>query len=140
MDLVANCERKSVWRNSMLVDDKDPFDNDEVDPLLHDILKALKMKPLGDKAKKYCREGHLLERPFLEQFHKHCLDENINTCGYNSVAIHETLVGKFVFVIVLYCIVLYCIVSLFSNIFLIVHSYCSRFFYTHTHTHTRTFS
>ena len=40
---------------------------------------------------------------------EHCLDENINTCGYNSIAIHETPVGKFVlvFVIVSYRIVLY---------------------------------
>ena len=112
MNCVANCERKSVWRNTILEDDGDPFDNnDEVDPLLYDILKASKTKPLGDEAMKYCREGHLLERPFLEQFHKHCLDENINTCGYNSIAIHETPVGKFVFVFVFVIVLLFCIVS-----------------------------
>ena len=80
LDRVAKCERKSVYRNSMLEDNEDPFDNDEVDPVLHDILKASKLKPLGDEAKKYCREGHLLERPFLKQFHQHCLDKTINTC------------------------------------------------------------
>ena len=94
LDCVANCERKSVRRNSMRVNDEDPFaGDDEVDPLLLDILKASKMKPLGDDAKKYCREGHLLERPFLEQFHQHSQDGI--TCGYKAIAIHETPVGKF---------------------------------------------
>ena len=50
------------------------------------------MKPLGEEAKKYCREGHILERPFLKQFHKHSQDGVI--CGYNSIAIQETLVDK----------------------------------------------
>ena len=92
LDCVAKCERKSVCRNSMLEDNEDPFDNDEVDPVLHDILKASKLKPLGDEAKKYCREGHLLKRPFLEQFYKHSQDGI--TCGYKAVAVHETPVGK----------------------------------------------
>ena len=101
LDRVAKYERKSVCCNSMQEDNKDPFDNDEVDPVLHEILKASKLKPLGDEAKKYYREGHLLERPFLKQFHQHCLDETVNTCGYNSIAIHEIPVGKL-------CIVLCC--------------------------------
>ena len=53
LERVAKCERKLVRHNSMLEDNKDPFDNDEVDPVLHDILKASKLKPLGDEAKKY---------------------------------------------------------------------------------------
>ncbi|OEU17716.1 hypothetical protein FRACYDRAFT_238144 [Fragilariopsis cylindrus CCMP1102] len=43
---------------------------------------------LKDEAKAYCRQGHLLERPFLEQFHQHS-KEGL-TQGYKSVAIHET--------------------------------------------------
>jgi hypothetical protein len=49
------------------------------------------MKPLGEEAKKYCRAGHLLERPFLKQFHQHSIDGRAP--GYKSVAIHETPVG-----------------------------------------------
>ena len=96
LDLVADCERKRRRQNTMLDNDEDPFNNDEdeVDPVLMNIFQASFMKPLGEEAKKYCREGHLLERPFLKQFHQHCLDETINTCGYNSIAIHETPVGK----------------------------------------------
>ena len=67
LDRVAKCERKSLCCNSMLEDNKDPFDNDEVDPVLHDILKASKLKPLGDEAKKNSWEGQLLEGPFLKK-------------------------------------------------------------------------
>jgi len=66
-------------------------EEDAVDPVLLDIFKASKMKPLGEEAKKYCRAGHLLERPFLEQFHQHSLEGR--TLGYKSLAIHETPVG-----------------------------------------------
>ena len=95
----------------MLEDDIDPFgNNDEVDPLLHDILIASKLKPLGDEVKKYCRKGHLLECPVLEQFREHCLDKNINTRGYKSVARHETPVNKCCLCLCLYLyLYLYCI-------------------------------
>ena len=76
----------------MLKDNKDPFDNDEVDPVLHDILKASTLKPLGDEVTKYCLEGHLLERPFLEQFYNHSQDGI--TCGYKAIAVHKNPVGE----------------------------------------------
>jgi hypothetical protein len=62
-----------------------------VDHVLLDIFKASKMKPLGEEAKNYCRADHLLERPFLKQLHQHSLEGR--TCGYKSIAIHETPVG-----------------------------------------------
>jgi hypothetical protein len=100
-DLAVTSERNRIRRNTLLDNDEDPHDN-EIDPVLLDIFKASKMKPLGEEAKKYCRAGHLLERPFLEQFHQHSLDGR--TLGYKSIAIHETPVGMylvFVFVIVI---------------------------------------
>ena len=92
LDLVVDCERKRKRQNTMLENDEDPYDNDSVDPVLLNLFQASFMKPLGDEAKKYCREGLLLERPFLEQFHKHS-QEGL-TCGYRSIAVHETPVGK----------------------------------------------
>jgi hypothetical protein len=77
--LLLKCERKRIGRNTTLNNNQDPYDDDEnededtVDPVLLDILKASKMKPLGEEAKKYCQAGHLLERPFLEQFHQHSI-------------------------------------------------------------------
>jgi len=59
-----------------------------VDPVLLCGFKAWYMKKLSDEAKKYCRAGHAMERPFLRQFHKHSIDGL--TCGYKSIAIHET--------------------------------------------------
>jgi hypothetical protein len=101
-DLVVNCERNSIRQNTLLVNNGDPYD-DEIDPVLLDIFKASRMKPLGEEAKKYCRAGHLLERPFLKQFHQHSMEGL--TLGYKSLAIHETPVGALLHV---YCIVLYC--------------------------------
>jgi hypothetical protein len=89
----------------LLENDKDPYDDDDdddenaVDPVLFDIFKASKMKPLGEEAKRYCRAGHLLERPFLEQFYQHSVQGL--TLGYKAIAIHETPVGMY-----LYCILL----------------------------------
>ena len=99
-DLVVRCDRKRVGRNTTLNNNQDPYDDDDdddsndedtVDPVLLDIFKASKMKPLKEEAKAYCRQGHLLERPFLEQFHRHSMEGL--TRGYRSVAIHETPVG-----------------------------------------------
>jgi hypothetical protein len=94
-DLVVKCERKRIGRNTTLNNNQDPYDGEEddeiIDPVLLDIFKASKMKPLGEEAKKYCRAGHLLERPFLEQFHQHSVHGL--TLGYKSIAIHETPVG-----------------------------------------------
>ena len=89
-DLLVNTERSRVRRNTLLENNEEPND-DEIDPVLLDIFKASKMKPLGEEAKKYCRAGHLLERPFLEQFHQHSIEGC--TLGYKSIAIHETPVG-----------------------------------------------
>ena len=88
--LVVNTERSRVRRNTLLENNEEPND-DEIDPVLLDIFKASKMKPLGEEAKKYCRAGHLLERPFLEQFHQHSV-QGLTLC-YMSIAIHETPVG-----------------------------------------------
>jgi hypothetical protein len=60
------------------------------------------MKPLGEEAKKYCRVGHLLERPFLEQFRQHSMEGL--TLGYKPIAMHETPVGT-----LLQCILLHCL-------------------------------
>ncbi|OEU14444.1 hypothetical protein FRACYDRAFT_240987 [Fragilariopsis cylindrus CCMP1102] len=95
-DLVVRCQRKKIGRNTTLNNNQDPYDGEEddeddvdtVDPVLLDIFKASKMKPLKEEAKAYCRQGHLLERPFLVQFHQHS-KEGL-TRGYKSVAIHET--------------------------------------------------
>ncbi|OEU22028.1 hypothetical protein FRACYDRAFT_232182 [Fragilariopsis cylindrus CCMP1102] len=92
-DLVVRCDRKRVGRNTTLNNNQDPYDDDEddedtVDPVLLDIFKASKMKPLKEEAKAYCRQGHLLELPFLKQFHQHSMEGL--TCGYKSIAIHET--------------------------------------------------
>ncbi|OEU09246.1 hypothetical protein FRACYDRAFT_248581 [Fragilariopsis cylindrus CCMP1102] len=95
-DLVVRCQRKRIGRNTTLNNNQDPYNGEEddeddvdtVDPVLLDIFKASKMKPLKDEAKAYCRQGHLLERPFLEQFHQHS-KEGL-TRGYKSIAIHET--------------------------------------------------
>jgi hypothetical protein len=101
-DLVVKCERKRIGRNTTLNNNQDPYDDDEdedtLDPVLLDIFKASKMKPLGEEAKKYCRAGHLLERPFLEQFHQHSIEGR--TCGYKSIAIHETPVGMYLYYLV----------------------------------------
>jgi len=79
----------------MLENKEDPYnEGDEVDPILLDVISSSFMKPLGETAKKYCREGQLLERPFLEQFQSHCLDDSINTLGYELRGIHETPNGK----------------------------------------------
>jgi hypothetical protein len=72
-------------------DDDEDEDEDTVDPVLLDIFKASKMKPLGEEAKKYCRAGHLLECPFLKQFHQHSMEGL--TLGYKPIAIHETPAG-----------------------------------------------
>ena len=93
LDLVVDCERKQKQRNTLLDNNQDAFE-DDVDPVLLNVFQASFMKPLGEEAKKYCRAGHLLERPFLKQLHQHCFDKTINTCGYNSIDIHETPVGK----------------------------------------------
>jgi hypothetical protein len=95
-DLVVRCERKRIGRNTTLNNGQDPYNDgeegeDAVDPVLLDIFKASKMKPLGEEAKKYCRAGHLLERPFLEQFYQHSVQGL--TLGYKAIAIHETPVG-----------------------------------------------
>jgi hypothetical protein len=87
-DLVVSSERNRIRRNTLLENDEH---DDGIDPVLLDIFKASKMKPLGEEAKKYCRAGHLLERPFLEQFHQHSIEGR--TLGYKSIAIHETPVG-----------------------------------------------
>ena len=103
-DLVVRCHRKRVGRNTTLNNNQDPYDgeddddDDTVDPVLLDIFKASKMKPLKEEAKAYCRQGHLLERPFIEQFHQHSIQGL--TRGYKSIAIHETPVGT-----LLHCIV-----------------------------------
>ncbi|OEU05678.1 hypothetical protein FRACYDRAFT_258685, partial [Fragilariopsis cylindrus CCMP1102] len=87
-DLVVWCERKRKCRNTTLNNNQDPYNGEEddeddaVDPVLLDIFKASKMKPLSEEAKKYCRQGHLLERPFLEQFHQHSVEGL--TRGYKS--------------------------------------------------------
>jgi hypothetical protein len=102
-DLVVNTERNRVRRNTLLDNDEEPYDEeDAVDPVLLDIFKASKMKPLGEEAKKYCRAGHLLERPFLEQFHQHSLEGR--TLGYKSLAIHETPVGMYYIILFLFII------------------------------------
>ena len=64
----------------MLDNDKDLFDNDDVDPVLLNMFQVSFMKPLREKAKTYYQEGHLLERPFLKQFSQHSLDKNSNIC------------------------------------------------------------
>ena len=75
--------------------DEDPYnEDDEVNPILCDVIGSSFMKQMGEDAKKYCRQGQALEQPFLEEFHRHSLDDNINTCTYKSKAIHETPNGK----------------------------------------------
>jgi hypothetical protein len=109
----VKCERKRIGRNTTLNNNQDPYygeEGDEIDPVLLDIFKASKMKPLGEEAKKYCRAGHLLERPFLEQFYQHSVQGL--TLGYKAIAIHETPVGMY-----LYCILLLLLLLLF-----IIHS------------------
>jgi hypothetical protein len=116
-DLVINTERNRIRRNTLLENNEEPND-DEIDPVLLDIFKASKMKPLGEEAKKYCRAGHLLERPFLEQFHQHSLEGR--TLGYKSLAIHETPVGMYY--IIIHSILIYlirdsiCIIYTFYSI------------------------
>ena len=94
LDLLVNRESDRGRRNTLVDNLIDPYTEDEVDPILLDVISSSFMKPLGETAKKYCCEGQLLEQPFLEQFESHCLDDSINTLGNELRGIDETPNGK----------------------------------------------
>ena len=65
MDLLVELENRQTVRNNLIDQGEDPY-RDGVDPVLLELFRSSYMKPLSDEAKRYCREGHALERPFLE--------------------------------------------------------------------------
>ena len=86
---LVQAEGQQQRRASLARDGINPDDSmDEIDSVLLRGFMAWYMKKLGSEAKKYCRAGHDMEKPFLEEFHKH--STRGLTCGYKSLAIHET--------------------------------------------------
>ena len=79
-DIQANCA-------AALAAGDDPFLS-SIDPVLLQVFRASFMRPLKDEAKKYCRQGHALERPFLQQFFEH--SQQGKTRNYKALAIFET--------------------------------------------------
>ena len=86
---LIEAEARQQRRASLARGEADPDTvMDEMDSVLLCGFMAWYMKKLSDEAKKYCRAGHDMEKPFLEEFHKHSVLGL--TCGYKSIAIHET--------------------------------------------------
>ena len=89
LNLLVEIETQQSIRAAAVAAGEDPFSStDSIYPVLLQVFKASFMKPLKDDAKKYCRKGHELERPFLEQFFEH--SRQGKTVGYNALAIYET--------------------------------------------------
>jgi len=93
LNLLVEIETQQSIRAAAVAAGEDPYSStDTIDPVLLQVFKASFMKPLKDDAKKYCRKGHELERPFLEQFFEH--SRQGKTIGYKALAIHETPLVK----------------------------------------------
>jgi hypothetical protein len=89
LNQLVDTERRQQRRASLTRNGDDAFAiTNDLDPVLLRGFMAWYMKKLKDAAKKYCREGHAMEIPFLREFHQHSTDGI--TCGYKSIAIHET--------------------------------------------------
>jgi len=81
-------EQQRERRAARVAAGRDPFGaSDEVDPVLLEVFKASYMKPLKKEAKEYCRQGHELERPYMEELFEHStagLTGNIRILGIHS--------------------------------------------------------
>ena len=91
LDRLVTAEKQQQRRASLSRNGgQDPYaaTPDEIDAVLLKGCMAWYMRKLKDSAKKYCREGHAMEIPFLKEFHEHSAAGI--TCGYKSIAIYET--------------------------------------------------
>lgn len=71
LDQLSKEAKAKVERERRAETGEATYQDNEVDPVLVQVLRASFMRPLKGDAKEYCRKGHLMESVFMEQIVEH---------------------------------------------------------------------